>query len=173
MPNSKKHPGGRPSAYQEEYAELAYNYCLLGATDAQLGEFFKVSARTINTWKKQHPEFAQALLDGKTAADAKVANSLFNRATGFSHPETKVNVYEGEVIKTEITKHYAPDTTACIFWMKNRQPDKWRDKVEVEDTSLKADPEMMERLAIEFEDRMKKARERQRLVLIERGIIEN
>ncbi|WP_300485812.1 hypothetical protein [Methylobacter sp.] len=53
MNATKKHPGGRPTAYKPEYAEQAYNYSLLGATDKQLAEFFRVSVRTINAWKKK------------------------------------------------------------------------------------------------------------------------
>ncbi|QSB03228.1 helix-turn-helix domain-containing protein [Methylomonas sp. EFPC1] len=131
MPNTKKPTVGRPTALKPEFIDQAYNYCLLGATDAQLAGFFGVSEKTINTWKKQAPEFADSLKRGKTLADAQVANSLFHRATGYSHPETKVNIADGQVILTDVTKHHPPDTTAAIFWLKNRQPDKWRDKVEV------------------------------------------
>lgn len=165
----KKHPGGRPSAFKPEYAEQAYNYALLGAIDAQLAEFFCVAESTINLWKKKHPEFANALTRGKTMADAQVAGSLFKRATGYSHPETHLNCYEGEIILTEVTKHYPPDTTACIFWLKNRQPDKWRDKVEVANTH-KLDKETLEMIESQFVTKMAAAHERQKEVLAERGI---
>lgn len=169
MPNTKKHAGGRPTDFKPEYVEQAHNYCLLGATDAKLADFFKVSEKTINSWKKQHPEFADALYRGKALADAQVAQSLFKRATGYSHQETHINCYEGEIIQTEITKHYAPDTTACIFWLKNRQPDKWRDKVEVASTH-KLDKETLEMIESQFVTKMAAAHERQKEVLAERGI---
>lgn len=169
MQQPKKHPGGRPAAYKPEYTDQAYNYCLLGATDAQLADFFKVSEKTINTWKKNHPEFVDGLKRGKNMADSNVALSLYKRATGYSHPETHINCYEGEIIKTELTKHYAPDTTACIFWLKNRQPDKWRDKVEVSG-SMKLDKATLEIIEKQFVTKMAAAHERQKTVLAERGI---
>ena len=126
----------RPTQYKEEYAELAYNYCLLGAIDKELAQFFDVSEKTINTWKEKHPEFLQSLKRGKQQADAKVAQSLFHRATGYQHPDTKFATHEGIITdEREYTKHYAPDPTACIFWLKNRQPEKWRDKQEIDHTS--------------------------------------
>ncbi|MDX8127993.1 helix-turn-helix domain-containing protein [Methylomonas sp. OY6] len=167
MPNTKKPTVGRPTALKPEFIDQAYNYCLLGATDAQLAGFFGVSEKTINTWKKQAPEFADSLKRGKTLADAQVANSLFHRATGYSHPETKVNIADGQVILTDVTKHHPPDTTAAIFWLKNRQPDKWRDKVEV-NGSLKLDKETLDMIETQFVTKMAAAHERQKAVLAER-----
>lgn len=132
----KKRAVGRPSAFKPEYVDQVYNYALLGATDSQLAGFFNVAESTINLWKKKYPDFVGALTRGKALADAQVANSLFQRATGYSCPETKVNVYEGQVILTDVTKHYPPDTTACIFWLKNRQPKLWKDRIEVKEESV-------------------------------------
>ncbi len=81
---------GRPSKFREEYAEQAFNYCLLGATDADLGRFFDVDETTINRWKKVHPEFCQSLKDGKEGADARVAQSLYRRALGWEHEAVKI-----------------------------------------------------------------------------------
>lgn len=124
---------GRPTKYKDEYAELAYNYCLLGATDAELGVFFDVCDATINNWKLEFPEFLESLKRGKIMADAKVAQSLFHRATGYSCPDLDIKMYEGEIIETPFVKHYPPDTTSMIFWLKNRQPEKWREKREPSD----------------------------------------
>lgn len=127
---------GRPTEYKEEYAELGYKFCLLGATDAKLAEFFDVSEQTINAWKKKHPKFLESIKRGKQIADAEVANSLFQRAVGYSHPEVKIATMNGEITdEKEYTKHYAPDPTAAIFWLKNRQPDEWRDKQQLDHTS--------------------------------------
>ena len=120
--------GGRPSVYKDEYAELAYNYCLLGAIDEELAGFFGVSETTINNWKKEHNDFSLALKRGKEIADARVAQALFHRATGYSHEDIDIKMYEGGIIETPYTKHYPPDATSAIFWLKNRQPKKWRDK---------------------------------------------
>ena len=122
--------GGRPTDYKDEYVEQAYNYCLLGATDAELAIFFGVCVATINNWKNEHPEFLDALKNGKEMADARVAKALFSRATGYSCPDVDIKMYEGEIIETPVIKHYPPDATSMIFWLKNRQPDKWREKRE-------------------------------------------
>lgn len=126
---------GRPSMYKPEYAELAFKFCLLGADDARLGVMFDVSEQTINTWKQQYPEFLESLKNGKEAADAEIAHSLYHRAKGYSHPEVDIKMYEGQIIKTDLVKHYPPDTGAAMAWLKNRQPKQWRDKQEVDHTS--------------------------------------
>ncbi len=119
---------GRPSAFDPSYCELARNYCLLGATDADLARFFDVAEATINNWKKAHPEFLESLKAGKEQADAIVAEKLFRRATGYSHKAVKIALTPaGESHEVEYTEQYPPDTTAAIFWLKNRQPEKWRD----------------------------------------------
>jgi len=165
----KNNEGGRPSAFKQEYIELAYNYCLLGATDEQLGEFFNVTRSTINAWKAKQPKFLSALKRGKVEADSKVALSLFKRATGYSHQETHVSNYQGEITLTELVKHYPPDTTACIYWLKNRQPKHWRDKIEI-DSNVKIDKETLELIESQFITKMAAAHERQKEVLKERGI---
>lgn len=128
----RKNKGGRKSAFKEEYVDLALKFCLLGATDKDLASFFSVSEQTINNWKKIYPEFLESLKKGKNIADANVASSLYRSAIGYSHKDTKLFLNDGKVIKEEFMKHYPPDTTAAIFWLKNRQPEKWRDKKEIE-----------------------------------------
>ena len=122
----------RPTKYKAEYCELATNYCLLGATDSQLAEFFEVSESTINEWKKEHPEFSESIKKGKEVADSEVANSLFQRAKGYSHPEDKIFNDSGKPLIVATTKHYPPDATSAIFWLKNRRKEEWRDKTETE-----------------------------------------
>lgn len=118
---------GRPTSYKNDYAELAQKLCLLGLTDIEMADFFEVAESTIYLWKKKVPEFSEALIVGKTIADANVANSLYRRACGYEHPEIHVSNYQGKIKLTEITKKYPPDTGAIIMWLKNRQPDIWRD----------------------------------------------
>jgi hypothetical protein len=122
----------RPTAYKPEYAEQARKLCELGATDKDLAEFFKVKYRTIQNWKIDHEEFLHSLKLGKDIPDQNVERSLYQRATGYSHPDTDIKVVDGKIVRTEVTKHYPPDTTAMIFWLKNRKPKDWRDKQEVE-----------------------------------------
>lgn len=121
----------RPSKFNEAMCVQAEKLCKLGATDKELADFFEVDEKTLNTWKGQHPEFLQSLKKGKAVADAEVASKLFHRATGYEHDDVHVSNYQGEVTLTPIRKHYAPDTTAAIFWLKNRRPDLWRDRQEV------------------------------------------
>lgn len=123
---------GRPSKYKPEYAEQAYKLCLLGATDKDLANFFEVDEATINRWKDAHPDFCKSLKAGKEDADATIAKSLYHRAKGYEHPEDKIFLHEGKPVIVSTIKHYPPDPTSMIFWLKNRQPQKWRDRQEVE-----------------------------------------
>ncbi len=144
-----RNKNGRPTNYKDDYAEQAYKLCLLGATDKELADFFGVTDRTINNWKKKVPEFFQSIKDAKTIADAEVAKSLNERARGYEYIEQqaiklKEVIYENgkrvretervEVIPT--VKKQAPDTTAGIYWLKNRRQTNWRDKVETEHSGI-------------------------------------
>ena len=131
-PKTAKHAGGRPTKYQPEFAEQAYKFCLLGATDARLAEFLDVSESTISLWKLEHAEFSEALKNGKERADTEVAQALFHRAKGYSHPEDKIFCSDGEPVIVPTIKHYPPDTAAAFIWLKNRAG--WRDKQEHEHT---------------------------------------
>jgi hypothetical protein len=129
---------GRPTEYKEEYNDQTYKLCLLGATDKELADFFDVSEQTINTWKQKHPQFLESIKKGKINADANVADRLYQRALGYEHDEVELKVVSlggadgSEVQKIDVIKHYPPDPTAAIFWLKNRQRDKWRDKHDVD-----------------------------------------
>ena len=126
----RKGVGGRPSKYKPEYPEQAAKLCMLGATDAQLADFFSVAVSTISLWKVQHPEFSEAIKVPKAQADQCVEQSLYRRAMGYEHDETDIRTVGTKLVKTPIRKHYPPDTTAAIFWLKNRDPENWRDRVE-------------------------------------------
>jgi hypothetical protein len=132
--------GGRPSSYKPEFAKQAEKLCKLGATDADLADFFEVNTSTIWRWSGQHEEFCNALKGGKEAADEKVERSLYQRAIGFEHDAVKIMQYEGQPVVVPYREKVAPDTTACIFWLKNRRRDQWRDRQDVEHSgSLKVD----------------------------------
>ncbi|GKV89289.1 terminase [Pectobacterium carotovorum] len=128
---AEKNKGGRPSAYREEFAEQARKLCLLGATDKELAEFFEVSEATINNWKLVHYEFLESIKRGKQIADGEVADRLYQRAMGFIAPDIDIRVIENKIVETPLEKYYPPDTAAAIFWLKNRQKDKWREKQDV------------------------------------------
>lgn len=123
---------GRPTDFKNDYIELAYKFCLLGATDSDLAKFFNVCEATINNWKNDYPEFLESIKRGKYEADANVADRLYQRALGFEHDSEEIKVVDGGIERVPIRKVYPPDPTSIIFWLKNRQPDKWRDKQEVE-----------------------------------------
>jgi len=125
-------PAGRPTAYRKTYCKDAKKLCTLGATDRDLADFFEVSEVTINAWKNEHPEFLKSVKEAKANLDAQVERSLYQRAVGYSHPDTHFTSHEGQVIETPTTKHYAPSEVACIFWLKNRKPQEWRDKQDMD-----------------------------------------
>ena len=121
---------GRPTKYKEEYAEQARKLCLLGHTDKELAQFFEVSSTTIDTWKNEYPEFLGSVTRGKTDCDdSKVQQAMLKRALGFRYQEEIKEPNElGEMVVTKVyEKEHAPDAGACLNWLKNRQPDKWRD----------------------------------------------
>lgn len=160
---------GRPTLYQAAYAEQARRLALLGQTDAEMAAFFGVSEATFHRWKHSHADFCESIKEGKAGADANVAEALYRRANGYSHPDVHISNYQGEITITPIVKHYPPDPVSMIFWLKNRQPGKWRDRVEHQADVTVSGPngEALQHL---YEDTMKRARERQQAVLRERGL---
>lgn len=125
---------GRPSSYEDSFAEQAKKLCALGATDMEIADFFNVDVRTIYRWKHNHDEFCQALKSGKDVADERVERSLYQRAIGYEQEEVKIFMpaSASEPVYAPFTAKIAPDTTAAIFWLKNRRKDEWRDKHEHE-----------------------------------------
>jgi hypothetical protein len=107
---------------------LALELCKLGATNRDLGLALHAHEKTICDWLAKYPKFAKAVHEGRAIADAKVASSLYHRAIGYSHKAIKMFCHEGFVITKDYTERFPPDTTACIFWLKNRRPDLWRDR---------------------------------------------
>lgn len=125
---------GRPTDYKPEYAEQAAKLCALGATDFELADFFEVNTATIYRWRNTHEQFCEAVSRGKEKLDERVERSLYNRAVGYSYESEKVFNYQGEIVRTGTVEHVPPDPGAALNWLKNRQPDKWRDKQEIEFT---------------------------------------
>ena len=119
--------------YKKEFVEQAAFLAKVGCTDAEVAEFFKVSTRTIHRWKNAHKEFQQALEIGKAEADQRVKDALYSRAVGYYKTVQKafVRQSDGEVIFAEYQEHVSPDVTACIFWLKNREPHNWRERKEI------------------------------------------
>jgi hypothetical protein len=128
--------GGRPTVYKPDNAEIALKACILGATNETLAERFKVSRRTIDSWIATIPEFSDAVRQGREVADEAVVSALFARATGMEQKMTKVFCHRGQPVTADYTVHLPPDVRACIFWLRNRRPEEWRESrplVEEED----------------------------------------
>jgi len=117
MSEKKKHPGGRPSKYDKVlYPLLGYWVGRAGLIDRDVAKVFNITESTLNKWKKDYPEFSESLKKGKDTPDDQVESALLKKALGYE--------YQG--------KYYPPDTTAMIFWLKNRRSAQWRDKQELQ-----------------------------------------
>lgn len=131
----------RPSKYDPVITPvLARALAREGHTDEEIAERLDppVGVATLNRWKKTYPDFSEALKQGKSVVDAQVEDSLLRRALGFTTTETRLEAKSdefgrplrgGRVIKT--TREVPPDSTAAIFWLKNRKPGQWRDKQDI------------------------------------------
>lgn len=123
-------------------------WCRDGLTDKQIASNLSVSVTTLFKYKAEKPELVQALKKNKEIADLEVENALFKKAIGYEYKEVIDEVFgtpTGEfyddgkpkltadrVRRRTITKVMPPDSTAQIFWLKNRQPEKWRDRKHTE-----------------------------------------
>lgn len=134
---------GRPTLYKPEYADQARRLCLLGATNEILGIYFEVATSTVSLWITTHSEFSDAVKRGRIVADTDVAESLYKSAMGLHISTEDKLVSDGKGGQQVITlkKQIDPVVTAQIFWLKNRQPKLWKDRVEVkEDINLNVFP---------------------------------
>ena len=114
--------------------DWAWSLAAMGATNEEIANAMSISKRTVIRWAKEHESFGKALVEGKGVSDAKVVRSLYERAIGYEYEEEKkINGYDKNgnmrLVKTEKTKKCVPpDVTAQIFWLKNRQRDRWQDR---------------------------------------------
>jgi hypothetical protein len=145
LPSKRKEVGVVNVKYQEEFARHAYYFTLMGCTLVQLAQVFEVTVETINTWQNKYPKFRKAIIKGRDLADAKVAKALYEAALGYSHPDkviisNKQREFDSkgrtirewvEPLEVDTVKHYPPNVTAAIKWLKARQPEVWSDRVEV------------------------------------------
>lgn len=143
---NKRKKGGRPSKYETEWKDklaVIQGWARDGLIDEQIAKNMGIHPATLYEWKKKYPEFAEALKKGKEVVDREVENALLKRALGYKYAKVtreraiKINPETGEseeklVVTKEVTKEVAPDVTALIFWLKNRKPDIWRDRHNVE-----------------------------------------
>lgn len=131
-------PEGRPTSYQSDFARIAKAMAKLGATDFEIAEELQVNTTTVWLWRSKHPEFSNALKEGKDAFDDRIERSLAQKAAGYTFHSKKVMQFEGRVIKADIIEHVPPDVGAIKLWLSNRRPDKWREKQEVQLTGAEA-----------------------------------
>lgn len=130
----KPSKGGRPTKYKVEYAKQAKILCEKGFIDTEIADFFGIAVSTLNLWKDAHSEFMESLKDGKRHSDDKVVEALYNKALGYKLTDVKEEIGDAGKKITTTTKQVAGDTSAQIFWLKNRQPEQWREKQEVKHT---------------------------------------
>ena len=112
--------------FDKSYIPRVRDLSMAGLTDAEICKVIGISKSTLNTWAEHYPEFRAAWEDGRLFADTKVVNALFKRACGYTAikwKETKDGMFRESV-------DVAPDVKACIFWLTNRRPEHWVDKVE-------------------------------------------
>jgi hypothetical protein len=119
--------GGRPTAYKPENAEIARLSCMMGATNETLAARFEVCRRTIDSWIATIPEFSITIKQGREGANEAVISALFARATGMEQKMTKVFCHRGQPVTADYTLRLPPDVRACIFWLRNRRPEEWRE----------------------------------------------
>lgn len=119
---------GRPSKYKPEFVKQAVKLAALGATDREIADFFEVTEQTLNNWKLNHADFFESLKVAKGPSDDRVEMSLYRRSLGYSFDSEKLFHYQGQVIRAKVVEHVPPDVTACIFWLKNRRAEQWREK---------------------------------------------
>ncbi len=149
MATKKKKSAGRKGKYRkwltEEGLAKVKNWAIMGATNKEIAEAMKISETTLYEWVEKYSSFAESIKDRDGVADAKVVIAGFKKATGFYYPEEQVHKVKrkfidretGKILEEEklekitVQKYMPPDTTANIFWRKNRDPKHWADKQEV------------------------------------------
>jgi hypothetical protein len=152
LAKSKKKKVGRPSSFTNILAAKIIQLSEEGKTVEQISEIMSIPERTLYNWFRDDDQFKQSVKEARSIADDLVEASLFRRAIGYSHKEEKVIAGESGLDKIQVDKHYPPSEVACIFWLKNRRPKKWRDKTEQELSGNEDKPVM---LAYKIEDEKK------------------
>lgn len=133
-------PAGRPTKYDPKYCEMAHALATQGATDVEIADALDVHVATYYRWRAEHVELREATVAGKEAADDRVEASLYHRAVGYSHEAVKIFPGGDRPTIVPYREHYPPDTQAASLWLRNRRPEKWRDKQDVEHTGKDGAP---------------------------------
>ncbi len=133
LPKFEHQRPGQPTRYEPAFCPRAHRLALLGLTDTEIADQFGISPDTLYEWKRRYPEFSDSLDAGKIEADAHVAEGLYNRARGMSVPAVKIfqGTPEGGPVIVPHQEHLPPDVGAAKLWLRNRQPERWRERQEV------------------------------------------
>lgn len=117
----------------KEKLPLIEGWCRNGLTEEQIIKNLGISVQTFYNYKREHIELVEVLKRGKEVIDLEVENALLKRALGYRYTEVKTETdQDGNEKVTKTIKEVIPDTTAQIFWLKNRKPREWRDRKDIE-----------------------------------------
>ncbi len=127
-------PGSLPGKWNDTMGYRAMFLASLGLTEKEIAVALNIHQESIYYWKRTKPEFLEALEKGKLEYTHRVENSMVENANGYNHPAIHFSNHPltGEVIQTHYTKHYPPNVTAGIFYLKNRARDRWQDVHRIE-----------------------------------------
>lgn len=117
---------GRPTKFRPEMLGQITDLAMLGKTDEQIAGLIGITPQTLCEWRKNFPRISEALARGRTVADADIAGALYKRAIGMRVTEVREDP-RGTITTT---KEVPPDTSAAVFWLKNRQSAHWTDRQE-------------------------------------------
>ncbi len=126
---------GRPRVYEPAYCPRAKRLALLGLTDVEIAEQFGITKETLYEWSAAQPDFSDSLSQGKIEADSYVADSMYARARGTATvPAVKIFMPAGatEPVYAPYLERALPDVNAGFRWLYNRQPDRWRERKQVD-----------------------------------------
>lgn len=137
----------------EEGLTLVAGWARSGLSDEQIAHNMGIAYSTFRVWRDKFPELATVLAKTKEVVDLEVENALYKRAIGYDSEETIIEQTDGgkKHVK-KIRKHIPGDTVAQIFWLKNRRPDKWRDKPENVTTEAYEDDGLLAALDAKIDD---------------------
>ncbi len=125
---------GRPRVYDPAYGPRAKRLALLGLTDVEIADQFGITKETLYEWSAAQPDFSDYLASGKIEADGFVANSHYQRAIGFEYPAVKIfpGANGSGPVYAPYMEYHPPDVGAQKSWLHNRQPDRWRERKQVD-----------------------------------------
>lgn len=150
----QKRKVGRPTTFKEEYYRQAKALALMGWSNTKIAEFFGIAETCLYKWINKYPKLGSALHEARWVATSKVARSLYHRARGYSHRAIKIfaDPKTGAVERVPYVERYPPDVAAAKFWLTNRAPEAWRDKVTQEVVGANDGPIQVESITPDYRD---------------------